>query len=387
MSRTAAAVTSLLLVTSLFAMAVPGSAAIAATDGSTDDGYAGSHVAFDVEGDAITDFTVGGSETFSEVRVQSQSEAGVGAGVGLGAVVDIDGAGLSTSAQTETSATIAAESGAELSAHDTERGHLVVAAGDEAQFVEAELASGASAEADGEAVVVTDGEREGAFVVVGEGEVAVNDEGDVAADLAADAELVFRSYADGERDDEAKAEEAMLAEGAASVELHVEERDGETVSEAVSFGAETAAEAGAEAENEVEMTVERTVSEGTIVLATVSESAVGSIEDLEVTVDGEVAAEASSASELEAAADGEEPRYLIASQNEAEGEASVYVAIDHFSERTVAMSGDDGSADDASDDGSTDEASDDAGVDDALPGFGALAAVIAALLAVGARVR
>lgn len=368
MSRTVAAVMSLLLVTSLFAMAVPGST-VANGESTANDTYSGAHVDFAVDGDAIVDFTVGGETTFSEVSVQSQSETDAGAGIGLGAVVNLDGAGLSIAAESQTSATIVADSGAELDAHDTDRGHLVIAAGGEAQFVEAELAGDASAQADGDAVVVESGEREGTFLVVGDGEVDVNDEGNVAAELAGDAELVFRSYADGDRDEQAEAEEALIAGGDATVDLYVEQRGDEMVSEAVTYGQETSAEASAEAEQQVEVTVDRTVSEGTIVLTTVSEAAVGSIEDLEVAVDGEAAAEASSQSELEAGAAGEEPRYMVTSYNEAEGEATVAVAVDHFSERSVTMS------------------SDEPGDDDSLPGFGALGALLAALLAVGARVR
>ncbi|WP_254863934.1 hypothetical protein [Halovivax gelatinilyticus] len=374
MSRTVAAVTAALLVTSLFALAVPGGA-LSSQASTSNETYAGTHVDFGVEGDALVDFAVDNATTFSDVSVQSESDAG--AGVGLGAVVDIDGAALSLSAQTETSATVVADSGAEINAHDTDRGQLVVSAGGESQLVEATLGSDASAEVDGETVVVTSGEREGAFLVVGDGEVTVNDEGDVAAELAGDAELVFRSYAEGERDEEAIAEESLIAAGDATVDLHVEQRGDEVVSEAVTYGQETSADARAEAEQRVELTIDRTESEGTIVLTTVSEAAVGSIEDLGVAIDGEAAVEASSQSDLEAGAAGEEPRYMITSHNEAEGEATVAIAVDHFSERTVTMSSDE----------STDDSSGVGVGDDALPGFGALGALIASLAAVIVRLR
>lgn len=375
MSRRIAAVLSLFLVTSLLVMAVPGTA-MATEASQSNDTYSGAHVDFAVDGNAITNFSVGGEETFSEVRVQSQSGTDLGTGLDLGAVVDIDGSSLSLSVTAQTSATIDAESGAELSAHDTERGHLVVSAGDSSQVVEANLAADASAETEGDAVVVSSGDRQGAFVVVGDGDVTVTEDGNVAAELASDSQLVFRSYAEGERDEQAKAEEAMIANGTATIDLYVEQRGDEVVSEAVTYGQETSADVSSSAKNRVEVTLDRSVSEGTIVLTTVSEEAVGSLENLSVAVDGEAAARASSASELRAGAAGEEPRYMITSHNEAKGEATVAVAIDHFSERTMTMS-----STESDDSGSTVSGS------DSLPGFGALGALLGTLLAVGTRLR
>lgn len=383
MNRALAVSLAVLMVTSaLTAAAAPAGAAAGSADSEVES-YAGTHVAFDVDGDAITGYAVGGEEVFTEVSVQSQSEADIGLGIGLGAIVDLNGSGLSLNAESETNARVESESGAVLSAHDTERGHLIVQAGGEDQFVEAELAAGTSAETDGDAVVVHNGDHEGAFLVVGDGEVTVNDDGNVAADLEGDATLVFRSYDDGDRDDDAKEEETMIAEGIATAEVYVEQRADGIVSEAVTFGEETSAEVRAEADQRVEFTVERTVGEGTIVLTTVSEAAVGSAEDIEVTVDGEAAVEATSRSDLEAAAAGEEPRYMVASHSEAEGETSVYVAIDHFSERTVAIEGDT----DGGDEGGEGDGSDDFAGADGLPGFGFGAALVGLLVAATARIR
>ncbi|WP_049907094.1 hypothetical protein [Halovivax asiaticus] len=375
MTRKRAAVMSLLLMTSLLVMAVPGTAT---AQESSNESFAGAHVDFAVDGNAITDFSVAGEQTFSDVRVQSQSDAGFGGDIDLRTMMGIDGAGLSLAAQTQTSATISTQSGAEVSAHDTQQGHLVVSAGGSSQIVEADLASDASASVEGDTVVVDSGEREGAFIVVGDGEVAVNEDGNVAADLSSDAKLVFRSYAEGERDEQAKAEEALIANGSAAAELAVEQRDGEIVSETVTYSEETTTEVSTETKNQVEVTIDRSVSEGTVVLTTVSEEAVGSVENLSVAVDGEAAAEASTMSELEAGAAGEEPRYMVTSTNEAQGEATVAVAIDHFSERTMTMSGED--ADDSEGDSSIPGA-------DSLPGFGPIAALFGLLTAVGARLR
>lgn len=411
MTRTVSILVSLLLVTSL--LAVTGTAVAVEDDDDDSEVFAGTHLAFSVEGSAIASYELGGTETFSEVRVESQSEAAVDVGAGLDAVADIEGAGLSMSAEAETNAQIEAESGAELLAHDTKQGHLVVEAGGDDQVVEAELSAEASAEADGDAVVVENGQYEGAFVVAGEGSVEVNSEGDVVADLDGDATLVFRAYAAGERTDVTELEESQIADGTASVDLHVEQRADETVAEAVTFGQETSAEAHAEAEGTVEVAVERAVSEGTVVITTVERAVLDASSGLDVTIDGEVVTEAETQVDLLAAAQGGEPTFMIGQETEAE--ATVYVGVDHFSERQVEMQeaddgddyddGDDDGADDAEDDyaddhddgddyddSADDHADDDTpshddADDDSIPGFGVVVALIALLSAAALAMR
>lgn len=396
MNRGVVTIVTVVLITSLVAAAAGAGAGAATGDARThaeNDAYAGAHVEFEVSGDAITDYRVGGERTFSSVRVQSQSEsdAGLGANISLDAVANVEGAGLSLAAQSKTSAQVRSESGATLSAHDNERGILTVAAGGESQFVEAEVASDAQASGDGDRVFVETDGQSGVFLVVGDGEVTVNDEGNVVADLSGDATLAFRSYADGERDDEAERQENLIADGTAAAEVYVEHRDGEAVADAINYGEETSLEARQDAENRVEVTVDRTVEEGTIVLTTVSEEAVGSLENLEVTVDGEAAVEASSQSELEGAIGSDQSRYLVSQNANADARATVYVAVNHFSERTIGIDGADGDEDGGADDGSgADEGTDDTdgdGEGDEMPGFGVGVAVLALLGGLASRVR
>ncbi|ELY68045.1 putative sodium/potassium/calcium exchanger [Natrinema versiforme] len=413
MNRGATLVVALLVATSAVTMAAAAGATTTttATGSSTttqSDAYAGAHVAFDVQGDAIANYSVDGEQAFSSVAVQSQSEAdadaGLDASTGLEAATDLSGAGLSLATQTQASAEIQADSGATLSAHDNQHGTLVVESGDEAQYVEADLGASAEAREDGDRVVVETGDREGAFLVVGDGEVTVAD-GNVTADLGENATLAFRSYDEGERDEQASYEESLITEGNAAVEVTADHRDGETVSDAVTYGQETSAEAATTANGTVEMTIDRTTHEGTVVLTTVSEEAVGSLENLSVTVDGEAAVEASSKSDLEGAIGSDESRYMVAQDTQAEGQATVYVAVNHFSERTATIDGasaqdestdeSDGSEIESDDEGSTDEESADGsaenettdGSDDSVSGFGAGAAALALLTGVGARVR
>ncbi|WP_265108618.1 hypothetical protein [Halosolutus halophilus] len=409
MKRTLAIGLAVLLTTSMVGMAAAAGGttstidAESSTTGTTTEAYAGAHVAFDVEDDAITNYEVGGDEAFSSIAVQSQSEvdatAGVGADVALETMTDLVGAGLALETRTSAGAEVQAESGATLSAHDNERGTLVVESGGESQYVQAELGANADASDEGDRVRVETEDHEGVFLVVGDGEVTVTEEGDVSAALEENATLAYRSYEDGERDEDAKYEESLIAEGSAAAEVYVEERDGETAESAVTYGEGTSAEVSGEARNGVEVTVDRTVDEGTVVLTTVSEEAVGSLEDVAVAVDGEAAVEAESESELESAIEGgDTPRYMVAQEATAQGEATIYVAITHFSERTATISGDGDGEDDAggdeaadddtggndADDSDTETAED--GGTDGLPGFGGGVAAVALLLAVAARV-
>lgn len=363
--------------------------------------YAGTHVSFEASGNAVTDYSVGGDVLFENVSVAPKSETDAGADVGvdagLSAVSDLVGVDVSLEARTETRAEVGTEGSASLTAHDTDRGILTVHAGEDEQYVEIDLAGegDASTESDGDQRVVVDtANRTGAFVVAGDGEVAVNDEGDVTADLGSDSTLVFRAYEDGERDESDREQERLIAEGTATAEVYAEERDGERVADAATYGQDLAVEAQSESEQRLNMTVDRAESEGTVLIASGSEAVLGAVEsadDVAVTVDGEAAAEASSYSELEGGI-GEEPRYMVSQSSEASASADVLVAVDHFSERDVAIrqsdsgSGADGSGDGEAD-GSDGDGSDDGSNGDGTPGFGVGITLVALLTAVALRTR
>ncbi|QSW99998.1 hypothetical protein [Haloterrigena alkaliphila] len=391
MNRIAAVALAALVTMATLSVAVVGGAAGATqpsesnamtAQNATADGYVGTHVAFETSSNSLVDYRVGGEEVFENVTVASQSDhqsrTGLGADAELSAVANLAGLGLEIDARSQTRADVATDGSASLSAHDTERGILTVDAGGEEQYVELNLSgeSNASASEEDDRVLVETENRTGVLVVAGDGDVAVNENGDVTADLAGDSTLVFRSYADGERDDDAVEQERLIAEGTATAEVYADEVDGERVADVATYGHDTTVEASAEAEERLEMTVERAESEGKVVIVSVSEAAleaVGSAEDLAVTVDGEAAAEASSYGELEGGI-GEEPRYMVTSSSEASAAADVLVAVDHFSERNVAVQ-------------SADDVEDGDGEDDSVPGFGATAALVAALLGIGARIR
>ncbi|QCC54723.1 hypothetical protein DV706_09720 [Natronorubrum bangense] len=389
MTRTVAVFLAVLVTTVTLSIAAAGGAVGAsqpaepmATTDAQADGYAGTHVEFDTSSNAVVDYRVGGQPVFENVTVESQSahhsQTGIGADVGLSAVTNLSGIGLEIAAQTETRAEIATEGSASLSAHDTDRGILTVNAGEDAQYVQLNLSEESTAEGsdEGDRVHVESGDRTGVLLVAGDGAVAVTDNGDVAADLESESTLVFRSYDDGERNDNAVEQERLIANGTATAEVYADDRDGDRVADVATYGQDVAVETHDEADDRLEMAVERAQHEGTVVIVSVSEAAleaVGSADDLAVTVDGEAAVEADSYSDLEGGI-GEEPRYMVTHSSEASAAADVLVAVDHFSEREVAIQGD-------TEDGA------DSSESDSVPGFGIAVAIGALLAAVGARVR
>lgn len=385
------AAVALLLVASV-APAVAASGAQSSMDRTNAKTYAGSHVSFTASGDAVSDYSVEGEEMLATVAVENSddyhSRTGLGLDVGLDSVVGVDGGGVDLTSKTDVQATVDVEGSAEMRAHDDGHGVLVVSSGENAQYVEANVSEGAEATAEGDSrVVVTSADgTKGSFVVVGEGDVAVNDDGDVTAQLESDSKLVFRAYPEG-RDEADRKQEKLIANGTATAEVYVMEEDGETVTDTVTYSQETTVTAEQSAEDEVQVTVDRTASEGKVVVTSVSKAAVGSTDDLNVRVDGEAAAKASSYSELQGAIGSDQSKYLVAEEGSAKARTDVLVAVNHFSERQVTVSGadsndggsggDDGSSGDGSDSDSTDAQS--------QPGFGLLAGgvALAALVAVG----
>ena len=383
-----------------------GTATAAAQQG---DAYAGTHVEFETTNDAIVDYSVNGNTVFESVKVQSQSTAenqgSVRAGVELSAVTNITGAALSLDSQTEVNATVTAESRATMEAHDNSRGILVVRSGGDSQYVTVNVSSSSQAENTGDqrVVVSSDDGTQGTFIVVGDGEVTVNEQGNVSADLESDDKLVFRSYSEG-RSEEDEQEEQLISDGQAAAEVYVmesSEQGSEFAADVVQYSEDTAVEVTQQSEGTVRMTADRSQDQGKVIITTVSEQAISSVEDLQVTVDGEAATEVSSYSDLESAIGSDSSKFLVRQQSTAQASADVLVAVNQFSTREITMSedgdGSDGSGTDRTD-GSDGDGSDGSGTDgtdgsdgdggqettDADgPGFGPIAALIA-LVAVAA---
>ena len=349
--------------------------------------YAGTHIEFETTSNAIVDYSVDGNTVFQSVQVQSQSTAenrgNVQAGAGLSAVTDIAGAALSLDSQTEVSATMTAESGAAMEAHDNSRGILVVRSGGESQYVTANVSSSsrAESESDQRVVVTSEDGTQGTFIVIGDGEVTVNDQGNVSANLGSDGKLVFRSYSEG-RNEENERKEQLISEGKAAAEVYVMQtgdQGSEFAADVVQYGEDTTVEVTQQTEGTVQMTAERSQRQGKIIITSVSEQAISSVENLQVTIDGEAAAEASSYSDLESAIGSDTPRFLVRQQSGAQASADVLVAVDHFSTREITMSedGDGSNSSEINETNGSDDEDDQGATDAGGPGFGPIAALIA----------
>ncbi|PSP54960.1 hypothetical protein BRC82_08185 [Halobacteriales archaeon QS_1_67_19] len=402
MKRIASALV-LLVVTASVVPAATAVTAPAATQQTSGETYSGTHVSFEVSNSAITDYAVDNETVLDSVKVQSQSDVENGGLVDVGAEVSavtrIEGAGLNVGAKTNTEASVRAENGANVTAHDNGNGILVVESGDQSDYVVANLSSGANAtaESDSQVEVTTDDGTNGTFIVVGEGNVTVNDDGNVTAHLGENGRLAFRAYPEG-KDDGDDEQEQLIADGKAKAEAHVMADGEQTVVDTVSYGRNTTVETAETAENEVRLAVNRTTHEGTVLVTSVSESALNATENLTVTVAGEAAVEAATYSQLESAIGSDQSRYVVESAGEASASADVLVAVNHFSERTVAMQSDAADAEtttESSDDGSNEQTTADdetadggeeteAGEDNSgdTPGFTAVTAVVA-LVAIG----
>lgn len=362
--------------------AAPVGAAATATSQS-DDAYAGTHVSFDANNDAIVGYSVDGTTALDSVAVQSTEEArtggNIGADVSLKALTNFAAAQVSVKtdfrASANSEAVLTSSSGAELRANDNQRGVLVVSSDSGGQVVRANLSQGSQAEQSGDSrvVVTTDDGTEGTFLVVGEGKVTVNEAGNVSAQIEDGSKLVYRQYDDGRSDDERKQED-LIASGAAAAEVYLQQADDsgsdgqQRAVNVVNYSEDTTVEVTEKSSNRLNMTVERSQSQGKVVITSIAEQAFESAENIQVSVDGEAAAQVDSYSEVESATSGDgKSAYLVRSSSSAQAATDVVVGINHFSSREVSMEPGDGGTD-----------------TDGQPGFGifgALAALGAALFA------
>lgn len=365
----------LLLVT---AGVAPASAASNASSAESS-AFAGAHIKFQTSGNAVTDYTVNGDTVFQSVKVNSESNAGVSLSASMSAMTSMQGSSVSMSSKTKVSATIKAKSGAKLRAHDNEHGILVVDNNaDQKQYVLANLSQQAKAKSteNGRVVVTTANNTKGTFIVIGDGKVTVNDEGDVVARLASDSRLAFRSYSQ-ERSDDEKNNEQMIQNGTAAAEVYVMQRGGEFVTDTVSYGQSTTVKVTETTKGKAKMTAERSKKQGKVIITSVSKSVVDKASDVQVKVDGEAAARASSRSALKGAIGGDQSKYMAKQSTTAQGSVDVLIAVNHFSQRSITVSDKNQAAGDSG--GETTAAGGEEGTSQKGPGFGIAVSVLALL--------
>lgn len=365
----------ILVATMLVAVLVAPVAAVTGTQQA--EGYSGTHVAFQTQNDALADYAINDETVFESVKVQSQSqvEGGIGVDAGLSAVTGFAGAGLSLASQSNVRASVTAESGARMTAHDNSRGILVVSSGGSGQYVSANLSGDAEAaqESDQRVVVTQSDGTEGTFLVVGDGEVTVNERNNVTARLGSNGKLVYRAYPDGRSDDDRQQEE-MITSGQAAAEVFVLAEEGGDQGESqtydvVQYSQDTTVQVEEQSRGTLRMTAERSQSQGKVIICTVSEATFGTVEDANVSVDGEAATRVSSYSELRGATQGgDSSAYMVRQRSSAAASGEVLVGVNHFSSREVTVSG-----------------SGEGGASGGFgPGFGATAALIAIVALAGA---
>ncbi len=350
----------------------------------------GTHISFGVANDAVTGYTVGGTEMFSSFRMQSQSSA-VDEGLieanldEITSIVNINAAGLSVEAETSASTTLNVSSspGAYVRAHDNGHGTFRVAPGQNTQVGIVNVSSNTELTVEGEemATLTADNGAEATFMVVGTGgEVATNEDGNLAVRLGANSDLIFKAYPDGKSDAEAE-QESLISDGIIGAEVHVMEQDGERVIDAASYNTFVNYYGTEEAANGTNFTFGSARGTGTLVVTHVSEAAVGSLSSVEAyvnssngenTVPVEADSAATGVANVEQYVGSPESAYYAVPPAEGSASTDVVVAINHFSNRTVTMGQNVGPSDTSGSGG--------------VPGFGAPAA-IAALLALAAFAR
>lgn len=334
-------------------------------------GYTGQHIAYNVTNNAVVNYRVGGQRMLSSMQVQSASAVDIGLDAALSTVTGIVGARVTgLDIATKTSAVVKFESGARLHTHDNGHGILVLKSGAERQVVQANLSADATANRAGanRVVVATGNGSKGTFIVVGGGKVAINDQGNVVAQVSQNGRLIYRTYPDERRSTDVE-QEKLIANGTVAGELYVQKTaqddDGGAGSavDVVSYGEDTTVTVKNRAEQSLTFAAEsESEGGGKVFITSVSED-YGPADEINVTVDGNAAVRAQSYEELATATrTGQQSKFLVSQSTGAKAAMDVVVAVNSFSTREVTVSG--------SGDGG-------GGLGVGIPGFGVAVALLA----------
>lgn len=352
----------------------------------------GSHVNFQTTDNAVVDYRVNGVALVESVETEARNTAeqrgSVDVGVTISADARVRGSTISTAAQTQTRTSFETGSGAAMQAHDSDRGNLLVRASEGDQLVGLNVSENAQTEqaSDRRAVVTHADGTQGVIVVIGNGTAMINEEENVVADVSEGSALVYRQYG-SERSEQERAQERMIADGTAVAEVYVTEpSDGndQPATDAVQYEQNTTVAVEMANDTAIELTADRDASDGRVVISSVSEAAFDATSGINVTVDGEAATRVDSGSALRTAADGgSNSAFMAQSATTTAASTDVVVAINHFSERDLAITAADDDTQVAGDDESSTTG-------DEAPGFGIIAGLVAlvgaALIAIPRRI-
>jgi len=357
MRRLTALVATLLVVS----MAAPAAVTPAAAD---EHEYDGKHVSFDIKPNGIAEYSVNNETLFSSVKTRAASEPAVdvGAGVDASAIAGFEGAGIEATSTTTAAARFRTENGAQVAAHDTERGHLTIHATEQRTLVQINMSDPVGTTPEGSVIVVGGATQVGSVFVVGEGNLSITEEGNIVADLPRGSGLVFRSNGDN-RTTQDQATERLIERGSAAGEVYVSQRNGEVVADTVQYDTDISVEVAQYEDGFVEVGVNRTTEQGTIVIMEVSKKLIEDPGDTAVRVSGTKATRVDTHAELRRSLGKGEPTYKVSRATTGQANAAILVAIDSFSGQTVII----------------EERQESTAVEESTPGFGVSVALLAML--------
>lgn len=290
--------------------------------------YAGDNIRYNLKSDEIDNYSVQGKTYFTSMKTGTKISSGTGLLGGLiGANIAISSiAGVGSKLSTDN---------ANIFVHDNPNGNLQVMV-NQGSIVQISLTGGSSATYQGEKYITVrnpDG-SESSFLIAGNGKLEMRD-GKMVADLDNDGQLIFKAYPVGKTQLDDAVEQGII-DGIVAAEINIPGKNDAAASSSISYSSAVSAKVNEVANEKISILVSSSNSVGKTIAIEIDSSRLPFQDpgQLEVRVDGEVAAKASSTSELYATGAGDKPRYLVA---KAEGATKVMVAINHFSDREVTL--------------------------------------------------
>ena len=267
------------------------------------------NIGFNTDKNCIFEYSVNGTEFFSSVDVDGNIYTG-------------EKTGVKSRFETEK---------LRISAHDNANGLLKFKA-EESTNVSIELSESATIEkeSDKKIAVISNG-TEGTLMISGQGHLSV--EGDIiTVELKKNSQLIFKTYP-GEKDSGDEEIEDGIISGSLSAEIQVL-GDG-AVTDSVEYSSDVEIKSVSVTEDDITVTVDSaTEISKTIVITIDNNELPADPGKLSVKVDGEATVKASSIDELYATETSDISKSMVI---EGETETKVFVAVNHFSERSVTI--------------------------------------------------
>lgn len=267
------------------------------------------NIRLNTDKNCIFEYSVKGTEFFSSVDVDTNIDIG-------------EKTGLKSRFETEK---------LRISAHDNANGLLKFKAeNDTTMSIELPESATIEKESDKKITVGSDG-TEGTLMISGQGHLSVED-GTIIVELEKNSQLVFKAYP-GEKDSGDEEIEDGIISGNLSAEIQVL-GDGD-ITDSVEYSTEVEIKSVSVTEDDITVTVDSaTEISKTIVITIDNNELPADPSELSIKVDGEATVKASSTGELYATETSDISKSMVV---KGETETKVFVAVNHFSERTVTI--------------------------------------------------